>query len=486
MLLCGRLELLLETLVNLIETDIPARMDRLPWSNWHTRVVIALGVTWLLDGLEGSLGGSLSGALKGDRSSGGLGLSDAELGLSSSFYLGGAVLGALLFGYLADRFGRRKLFFWTLLLYLCATAATGLSWSLLSFTCFRVLTGAGIGGEYAAINSAVDELTPARLRGRIDLWINGTFWLGIILGSVVSVLSLSSSIFDHVSGWRLAFCSGVPIGIFVLWMRRFIPESPRWLLSHGYLERAETVVQEVEAAVQREFRSLPRTTALVRIQTHSRSSMARMLGLLGGRYSRRALLCFALMAAQAFFYNSVFFSLSLVLMRYYSVSAEKVGYYFIPIAIANFLGPILLGRFFDTVGRRTMICATYSMSGIALIGSSVLFEQDLLGATSQVVWWAVAFFFASTAASSAYLTVSEVFPQEIRATAIAFFYAIGTLAGGVSGPLVFGHLIGSGLRTPLFAGYVVGATAMIAAGIAQGLWGVAAERRSLESVAEIG
>jgi MFS family permease len=316
MLLCGRLELLLETLVNLIETDIPARMDRLPWSNWHTRVVIALGVTWLLDGLEGSLGGSLSGALKGDRSSGGLGLSDAELGLSSSFYLGGAVLGALLFGYLADRFGRRKLFFWTLLLYLCATAATGLSWSLLSFTCFRVLTGAGIGGEYAAINSAVDELTPARLRGRIDLWINGTFWLGIILGSVVSVLSLSSSIFDHAPGWRLAFCSGVPIGIFVLWMRRFIPESPRWLLSHGYLERAETVVQEVEAAVQRGLRSLPRTTALVRIRTHAGSSMARMIELLGGRYSRRALLCFALMAAQAFFYNSVFFSLSLVLMLY--------------------------------------------------------------------------------------------------------------------------------------------------------------------------
>ena len=459
-------------------------MDRLPWSRWHTRVIVALGITWLLDGLEGSLGGSLAGALKQDSSKGGLGFTDAGLGLSSSFYLGGAVLGALFFGYLADRFGRRKLFIWTLLLYLCATAATGLSWSLVSYTCFRVLTGAGIGGEYAAINSAVDELTPARLRGRVDIWINGTFWLGIILGSVVSVAFLSASFPGHIPGWRLAFCSGIPIGIAVLWMRRFIPESPRWLLARGFIENAETVVRGVESAVLQEFGSLPPSTSLTRIYTHTGSNVGRTIELLYGKYSKRALLCFVLMTAQAFFYNSVFFSLSLVLMRYYSASVEEVGYFFIPIAIANFLGPVLLGRFFDTVGRRAMICVTYCMSGITLFASSLLFQQNLLEAASQVAWWAVVFLFASTAASSAYLTVSEVFPQEIRATAIAFFYAIGTLAGGVSGPLVFGRLTQSGLRMPLFIGYAVGASVMIVAGAAQGIWGVAAERRSLESVAD--
>jgi MFS family permease len=464
----------------LIESDIPGRLDRLPWSRWHLRVISALAVTWFLDGLEGSLGGSLAGALK---SRGGLSFTDAQLGLSSSFYLGGAVLGALLFGYLADRFGRRRLFTWTLLLYLCATAATGLSWSIASFTFLRILTGAGIGGEYAAINSAVDELVPAHLRGRVDLWINATFWGGIILGSVVSSAFLSPHLFGQHLGWRIAFNSGVPLGILVLFMRRYIPESPRWLLSRGHTEQAEAVMQQIESEVPLESGPLTLEAEPVPLRIESDSSIRRLLTLLIGPYRSRAVLCFILMASQAFFYNSVFFSLALVLLRFYAVPAEQVGYYFIPIAVANFLGPIVLGRLFDTLGRRQMIAATYVLSGVALFGSSWLFLHGILSLRAQIICWTATFFFASTAASSAYLTVSEVFPQSVRASSIAFFYAFGTLAGGAFGPLVFGHLVGGPSRTPLFLGYLAGSGAMVAAGLAQAMWGVNAERKPLEALA---
>ncbi|MBB5059126.1 MFS family permease [Granulicella aggregans] len=458
-----------------LSTTIPARLDRLPWSTWHTRVIIALSVTWLLDGLEGSLGGSLAGTLK---SRAGLSLTDADLGLSSSLYLVGAVVGALVFGYLADRFGRRRLFTWTLILYLSATAATGLSHGLFTFTLCRVLTGAGIGGEYAAINSAVDELIPARLRGRVDLWINATFWLGIILGSGISTAFLVPSVFGEALGWRLAFCSGVPIGLLVLILRRYIPESPRWLLTHNRSVEAEAVIANIEA-------TLPANHAhpsLSEIELSPRSSFASIAQILAGPYRRRSFLCFFLMAAQAFFYNSVFFSLALVLLQFYGVSPAHVGVLFIPIAVTNFLGPALLGRLFDTIGRRQMICATYCLSGVTLFASSLLFYQHRLTLTEQVAWWSVTFFFASTAASSAYLTVSEVFPQQIRASAIAVFYAFGTLAGGVFGPLIFGHLTSVASRTPLLIGYTAGATVMIAAGLAQAIWGVPAERRPLEEL----
>ncbi|AXC12518.1 Major facilitator family transporter [Acidisarcina polymorpha] len=474
---------------DVIESDIPARLDRLPWSRWHQRVIAALAVTWLLDGLEGSLGGSLAGALKSSQT---LSLSDSQLGLSSSFYLAGAVGGALIFGHLADRYGRRKLFSGTLLLYLCATAATGLSWNLLSFTICRVLTGAGIGGEYAAINSAVDELVPARLRGRVDLWINATFWLGIIVGSLVSILFLSPKVFGLALGWRLAFCSGVPLGIVVIVMRRYIPESPRWLLSRGALQEAEVVVTEIESSVATSAagrgnlfpsQTPPLPSALTQVQIQRVSSLRQLARILSGPYRRRALLGFSLMAAQAFFYNSVFFSLALVLLRYYGVDTARIGYCFIPIACTNFLGPVVLGRFFDTIGRRQMIAATYCFSGLSLLGSSWLFYLGKLSVISQLVWWALTFFFASSAASSAYLTVSEVFPQEVRASCIALFYAFGTLAGGLFGPLIFGHLIGGQSRGPLLSGYVLGAAVMIAAGLAQARWGVAAERQSLEAIA---
>lgn len=463
-----------------IETDIPARLDRLPWSRWHLRVVAALAVTWLLDGLEGSLGGSLAGALKSAHT---LAFTDAQLGLSSSCYLAGAVLGALLFGYLADRYGRRRLFFFTLILYLCATAATGLSWNLFSFTSFRVLTGAGIGGEYAAINSAVDELVPARLRGRIDIWINGTFWLGIILGSLISVVFLSPAVFGQALGWRLAFFSGVPLGVTVLIMRRFIPESPRWLILHGDYSEAQSIVNEIEITVKGQFGKLAPVSDSPRLRVKN-EPVWRMVGsIFRGSYRRRSLLCFVLMAAQAFFYNSVFFSLALVLLRYYGVPGTQVGYFFIPIAIANFVGPAILGRMFDTVGRRQMIGATYCLSGMLLFAASWLFYQNELSLRWQITWWSAIFFFASTAASSAYLTVSEVYPQEIRASSIAFFYAFGTLSGGVFGPLVFGHLSQIGSRRPLFLGYVLGAAVMITAGLGQAIWGVAAERKSLEAIA---
>jgi len=468
-----------DSIPKFIRSYIPARLDRLPWSRWHLRVIAALAITWLLDGLEGSLGGSLAGALK-DRDA--LGFTDAQLGLSSTCYLVGAVGGALIFGYLADRFGRRRLFSATLLLYLISTAATGLSWNLWSFTFFRVLTGAGIGGEYAAINSAIDELIPARLRGRIDLGINATFWLGIIMGSIVSSIFLSPRIFGKQLGWRVAFFSGVPLGIAVLLMRRYLPESPRWLLSRGRDEEAEAEIGKIELEVSREVGALNQVTHSVRLETHSGGLILRLIGLLIGPYKGRALLCFVLMAAQAFFYNSVFFSLSLVLLRYYGVSAERVGYYFIPIAVVNLLGPILLGRLFDSVGRKQMICATYVLSGLILLASSWLFLHNKLGVRSQIAWWAAMFFFASCAASSAYLTVSEVFPQNVRASSIAFFYSFGTLAGGAFGPLIFGHLIGSESRTPLYWGYLAGATVMILAGLAQALWGVASECKPLEAL----
>lgn len=412
-------------------------------------------------------------------------MTDAQLGVSSSFYLGGAVLGALIFGYLADRFGRRRLFSWTLVLYLCATAATGLSWSIASFTLFRVLTGAGIGGEYAAINSAVDELVPAHLRGRVDLWINATFWAGIILGSMVSSQFLSPHLFGQDLGWRLAFNSGVPLGIVVLFMRRYIPESPRWLLSRGHTEQAEVVMQQIESKVGLEVGPLAPAADPAPLKIESDASIRRLLTLLIGPYRSRAILCFILMASQAFFYNSVFFSLALVLLRFYAVPAERVGYCFIPIAVTNFLGPIALGKLFDTLGRRQMIAVTYILSGLTLFGSSWLFLHGELSLRAQIAWWAATFFFASTAASSAYLTVSEVFPQSVRASSIAFFYAFGTLAGGAFGPVIFGHLIGYASRTPLYVGYVAGAAAMVLAGLIQAAWGVAAERRSLESLSLI-
>ena len=462
-----------------IETDIPLRLDRLPWSRWHLRMAVALGVTFLLDGLEGGVGGSLSGALKSVTT---LHFSDQQLGVASTGYLAGTVLGALIFGYLADVFGRKTLFFWTLALYVCSTAATSLSWNLATFTLCRILTGAGIGGEYTAITSAIDELIPARMRGTANLVIGSTFWIGVILGSLVAVSFLSDSLFGLRLGWRLAMLSGVPIALAVLYLRRFIPESPRWLLVHGRVDEANGVIGEIERSVSEEHGALKPVGRTLRLERGTDSVVTRIGILLGPKHRGRALLCLGLVMAQSFFYNSVFFSSTLILLRFYGVSAAHAGVLFLPIAFTNFIGPVLLSKLFDSIGRRFMIALNFILTGLIFAASSFLFVQGHLSTVAQVAWWAASFFFAASAAGSAYLTTSELFPQQIRASAIAIFYAAGTLLGGVLGPYIFGGLLNNGTRLPIFHGFLASAIVMLLAGIAQAIWGVAAERKSLEEI----
>ena len=464
---------------SVVVTDIPLRLDRLPWSGWHLRMATALGVTFLLDGLEGGVGGSLAGALKSNQA---LNFTDAQLGLASTGYLFGTVLGALGFGYLADRYGRKALFTWTLVFYVCATALTSLSWNLPTFLLCRMMTGAGIGGEYTAINSAIDELIPARVRGRVNLFIGSSFWIGVILGSLVAVAFLSNKAFGLHLGWRLAFLSGLPIAAVVLYMRRHIPESPRWLLIHSRDNEASSVMQGIEQEVETKAGSLPHEEHTVSIQRRSKDPI-RSIGMLWQpRYRGRALLCMILVMAQSFFYNSVFFSAALILLRFYGLSASHAGVLFLPLALTNFGGPIILGRLVDTIGRRVMIAINFALAGLTLFVSNLLFLHAQLSIVGQVAFWSIAFFFAANAAGSAYLTTSELFPQEIRASAIAVFYAFGTLFAGVLGPTVFGALLNRGDRLPIFWGFTASAVAMLIAGAAQAIWGVAAERRTLEDL----
>jgi MFS family permease len=463
---------------SIIETDIPARLDRLPWTRFHTLVVVALGVTWILDGLEVTVAGSIAGAL---RESPVLRFSAAEVGAVGSAYLAGAVLGALLFGYLTDRLGRRKLFFVTLGLYLGATAATACSWDFASFALFRFLTGAGIGGEYAAINSAIQELVPARFRGRTDLAINGSFWLGAALGAAGAVAFLQPGWLPPDMGWRAAFGIGAVLGLGILLLRSCLPESPRWLMLHDRLAEAEGVVGAIERRVGM-VEAAP-AVAPIRLAVSTRTPLARMVLAILRDYPQRALLGLVLMAAQAFFYNAIFFSYALVLTRFYAVPSASVGWYILPFALGNFLGPLLLGPLFDTLGRKPMIGVTYALSGILLAIAGYLFREGQLTAGQLTACWTGIFFFASAAASSAYLTVSESFPLEARALAIALFYALGTATGGVVSPWLFGILVGTGDRGAVFAGYLIGAGLMILAAFTEFAIGVRAERRPLESVA---
>ncbi len=461
---------------DIIETDIPARLDRLPWGRFHTLVVIALGITWILDGLEVTLAGSLAGTLKEATT---LGLSDSQIGRAGSAYLIGAVAGALLFGWLTDRLGRKKLFFVTLGVYLTATAATALSWNFGSYALFRMLTGAGIGGEYTAINSTIQELIPARARGFTDLAINGSFWVGAAAGAGASIVLLNPTVIDPAIGWRLAFLIGAALGLVIFVMRLWIPESPRWLLMHGHPQQAQAVVAEIE----QHFPALPQqplARAKLRWRTHT--PLADVARTMLRAYPRRTLVGLALMAAQAFFYNAIFFTYALILTDFYGVPSSDVGWYILPFAAGNFCGPLLLGRLFDTIGRKFMITLTYVLSGILLTVTGYLFSQDLMSAQTQTIAWMIVFFFASAAASSAYLTASETFPLEIRALAIACFYAIGTGIGGVIGPWLFGALIETGSRTSVSAGYLLGSILMIAAGLIQWGFGIAAERKPLEQV----
>ncbi|WP_024678995.1 MFS transporter [Pseudomonas syringae] len=463
------------------ETDLPARLDRLPWGRFHTLLVIALGITWLLDGLEVTLAGSVAGALKASPA---LNLTNSDIGLAGAAYIAGAVLGALLFGWLADRLGRRKLFFITLLLYVGATAATAFSFSVWSFMLFRFLTGMGIGGEYTAINSTIQEFTPARYRGWVDLTINGTFWLGAALGAVGSIVLLDPLWVGAELGWRLCFGIGAVLGLLVLLMRLWLPESPRWLLIHGQSAQATKIVEQIEADLQRRGHVLPAVTSKpLRLHVRDHTPLGEVAKTLLVTFRQRSLVGLTLLTAQAFFYNAIFFTYALVLTDFYDVPAERVGWYVLPLALGNFCGPLLLGRLFDVVGRRIMISLTYGLSGVLLAISGYLFQQGLLDVTQQAIAWMVIFFFASAAASSAYLTVAETFPLEIRALAIAVFYAFGTGLGGMIGPTLFGALIDTGERSNVFIGYLIGAGLMLLAALVQSIWGAAAERKSLEEVA---
>ncbi|HET6546223.1 MAG TPA: MFS transporter [Rhodanobacteraceae bacterium] len=461
------------------ESDIPARLDRLPWCRFHTLVIVALGITWVLDGLEVTLTGALSGALQASPR---LHLSDAEIGLSASFYLAGAVLGALFFGWLTDRLGRRRLFTVTLGLYLVATALTAASIDFRTFALFRFLTGAGIGGEYTAINSAIQELIPARYRGRTDLLVNGSFWIGAALGALGAVVLLAPGRLPPDAGWRVAFGIGAVLGLGILWLRRFLPESPRWLMVHGRHAEAELILAGIECRVRSVLQVVPLRRVRLRVRARA-SGWIDVARSLFRTYPRRATLGVVLMAAQAFFYNAIFFTYALVLGRFFGIASDRIGLYILPFAVGNFLGPLLLGRWFDTIGRRPMIAGTYALSGLLLLATAWLFVAGLLDATTQTIAWSVVFFFASAAASSAYLTVSESFPLEVRALAIALFYALGTALGGIAGPWLFGVLIGTGERTAIGWGYVLGAALMLVAAGVELKLGVAAERRSLEDVA---
>jgi MFS family permease len=466
----------------IVETDIPARLDSLTWSGFHTRVVLALGITWVLDGLEVTLAGALSGALKESPT---MHFSNLDVGLANSAYLGGAVLGALGFGWLTDRIGRKKLFFITLALYLAATAATALSWNVASYALFRALTGAGIGGEYTAINSTIQELVPARYRGWTDLVINGSFWLGAALGAVCAIVLLDPNVAPPDIGWRLAYLTGAILGLVVFVMRMWIPESPRWLMIHGHPDQARDIVAGIERSVIGHTQSDRQNAfAKVKLKMRAFTPLTEVAHTLFSAYRQRSLVGLVLMVAQAFFYNAIFFTFALVLTDFYGIGADKVGWYILPFAAGNFLGPVLLGRLFDTLGRRTMIAVTYGVSGVLLTLSGYLFAIGAFNAQTQTIAWMVIFFFASPAASAAYLTVSETFPLEVRALAIALFYAIGTGIGGVIGPALFGALIDTGSRASVFGGYLLGAALMIAAAFVGWRYCVAAERRSLESVAK--
>ncbi|MFJ9692480.1 MFS transporter [Kitasatospora sp. NPDC101183] len=467
-----------------VATDVPTRLDRLPWSRWHWRIVIGLGTVWILDGLEVTIVGNMAGRLAQDGS--GISITTAQVTtVAAAVYVAGACTGALFFGWLTDRLGRKKLFMVTLAVYLAATAVTALSWTAWFFFLCRFFTGFGIGGEYAAINSAIDELIPARLRGRIDLIINGSFWIGAGLGAFASIALLNTSLFATDVGWRLAFAIGVVLGLVILLVRRHVPESPRWLFTHGRAAEAERVVEEAERAVEREtgHRLPPPEGPPLLIREREPIGFATIVRTVIVRYPRRTVLGLALFVGQAFLYNSVTFGYATILTTYFAVPEGETGYYFAVIAVGNFLGPLLLGHLFDSVGRKPMIAGTYLGSGLLLFGTAALFQRGALSATTMTACWTAVLFLASAGASAAYLTVSEIFPLETRAMCIAFFYAVGTAVGGISGPLLFNGLVSSGEVSDTTLAFCVGAALMAVAGLVEAAIGVKAERRGLESLA---
>ena len=465
----------------LVRTNIPARLDRLPWSSWHWRVLLGLGTVWILDGLEVTIVGALGDRLT--QAGSGLGLTATQVGGAASAYVTGAVLGAIGFGYLTDRLGRKRMFLWTLMLYLAATLATALSTSAAFFFICRFFTGAAIGGEYSAINSAIDELIPARVRGTVDLIVNGSFWIGAMAGAALSVILLDPARFPPNVGWRIAFALGGVLGVAIVLVRRHVPESPRWLFLHGRLAEAEAIVVAVEMQVAREKGALPEVDRFIVVASTKSAGPMLLARTLLRTYPKRTILGLSLFIGQAFLYNAIFFTQALVLSKFFGVTDARVGLFIIPLALGNFLGPLLLGTLFDRVGRRVMIAGSFIVSGVLLVGTGLVFQWGLLSATTLTIGWVAVFFFASAAASAAYLTVSEIFPMEIRAMAIALFYAVGTGIGGIAGPLLFGLAIEIGTADAVASGYYLGATLMILAGVVESMIGVEAARQPLEQVA---
>jgi MFS family permease len=469
-----------------VRSLVPARMDRLPWTHFHWLVVIGLGVSWILDGLEIQIVSLVSGPLTDAKT---LGLSTGQVGFLGSMYLIGEVVGALVFGRLTDKLGRKKLFIITLAIYLIGSGLGGFAWDYWSLLFCRFIAGTGIGGEYTAINSAIDELIPAHYRGRIDIAVNGTYWGGAAIGSAIGLYLFS----NHVPinwGWRIGFFIGPVIGLVIIFIRRTIPESPRWLMTHGRADEAERTVDDIEARVQAEGVELTPVddSKALEVTESPRLGFIELTRVFFGTYPRRSILGFTMMVTQAFLYNAIFFSYALVLKVFYHVPAGSVPYYFFPFAVGNLLGPLLLGHLFDTVGRRKMIFMTYGFSGLLLYVSAFLFYQGSLSAVTQTVFWCVIFFFASAGASSAYLTVSEIFPLELRGQAISYFFALSQGAGGVVAPWLFGHLIGGANNThahtgPLTIGYLIGASIMVIGALVAWFLGVNAERQSLEDIA---
>jgi MFS family permease len=448
-----------------IETDVPQRMDRLPWSRWHARIIVALGTSWILDGLEVTLVGSLSGVLG---SKDGLSLSDQLVTAAATIYLAGAVCGALLFGHLTDRFGRKKLFLVTLATYSLATIGSAFADGFLVFAIFRFFTGLGIGGEYAAINSAVDELIPGKIRGTVDLIVNATFWVGASVGSLAALFLLSSHGPPQWLGWRLAFGIGGSLGLAVLFLRLAVPESPRWLMLRGRDKEAGRIVGDIERRVAATAGKLPKPEGeKLKLKARDHTPWGEIFKNMLGANRRRSFLGLVLMVGQAFFFNAVFFTFGLMTKKFFNMPDAQLPLQLLPFAVGSFLGPMLLGPLFDKLGRKKMITATYGIAGVLLTVVACLFSRGTLDLTAIKVCFTVIFFVASSAASAAYLTVSEIFPLEIRAFAIAIFYAIGTLAGGVGAPLLFGWLIESGSKVQVGAGYLVGATLMIAGAVCE-------------------
>ncbi len=469
---------------DIIRSQIPFRLDRLPWSAWHWTVVLGLGITWVLDGLEVTIVGNIAPTLK---SAAGLHLSDIQFTASASGYLVGAAAGALFFGYLTDKLGRKKLFLVTLGWYVALTAATAFSWNAESFLVFRILTGFGLGGEYAAINSAIDELIPAQRRGLVDLAINGTWWLGTVVASLGSIVLLNPHLVNQEYGWRFAFGLGIVLAVAMLFVRHNVPESPRWLLTHGRAAEAETIVASIEARVERSTRKNARAldvNAAISIDQRHRATLRSVAKTMLVHYPKRTFVALMLMCTQAFIYNAFTFTQGLILGTYFHVPDWAIPYYYLPFAIGNLAGPLLLGHFFDTIGRKTMIAATYILSGLLLYGTGLLFAHDMLTAATVTLCWMIVFFFASAGASAAYLTASEIFPLEIRAFAIAIVYATGTLVGGAYAPTFFGALIATKSVPSIVYGYSTAAVIMLAGGLSEAFFGIAAERKPLEEIAQ--